>query len=53
MVDDGYRDEVVERFDAHRPAGPLRGSKYSALEAGTAKTRKPQSSERLIAAQSP
>lgn len=35
VVDDGYHDEAVERLGSHRPAGPLRGGKYSAFEAGT------------------
>ena len=35
VVDDGYRDEAVERLGTHRPAGPLRGGKYSAFEGGT------------------
>ncbi len=35
VVDDGYRDEAVEKLQGHRPAGPLRGGKYSAFEGGT------------------
>ena len=35
VVDDGYRDEAVEKLNGHRPAGPLRGGKYSAFDAGT------------------
>jgi arylsulfatase A-like enzyme len=35
VVDDGYRDEAVERLGRHRPAGVLRGGKYSNFEAGT------------------
>ncbi len=35
VVDDGYRDGAVEKLNGHRPAGPLRGGKYSAFEAGT------------------
>jgi arylsulfatase A-like enzyme len=35
VVDDGYRDEAVERLGDHRPAGPLRGGKYSAFDGGT------------------
>ena len=35
VVDDGYRDDAVEKLGAHRPAGPLRGGKYSAFEGGT------------------
>jgi arylsulfatase A-like enzyme len=35
VVDDGYKDEAVELLDGHKPAGPLRGGKYSAFDAGT------------------
>ena len=35
VVDDGYRDDAVKRLGGHRPAGPLRGGKYSAFEGGT------------------
>ncbi len=35
VVDDGYQDQAVEKLDGHRPAGPLRGGKYSAFDAGT------------------
>lgn len=35
VVDDGYQDEAVERLGQHRPAGSLRGGKYSAFEGGT------------------
>lgn len=35
VIDDGYRDEAVERLGDHRPSGPLRGGKYSAYEGGT------------------
>jgi arylsulfatase A-like enzyme len=35
VVDDGYRDEAVERLGDHRPAGPHRGGKYSKFEGGT------------------
>jgi arylsulfatase A-like enzyme len=35
VVDDGYQDQAVEKLGAHRPAGPLRGGKYSAFDAGT------------------
>jgi arylsulfatase A-like enzyme len=35
VVDDGYRDEAIGKLGAHRPAGPLRGGKYSAFEGGT------------------
>lgn len=35
VVDDGYRDDAVEKLGAHKPAGALRGGKGSAFEAGT------------------
>jgi arylsulfatase A-like enzyme len=35
VVDDGYKDEAVEKLGHHKPAGPLRGGKYSAFEGGT------------------
>lgn len=35
VVDDGYEDQAVERLGAHKPAGSLRGGKYSLFEAGT------------------
>jgi len=35
VVDDGYKDQAVEKLGDHRPAGPLRGGKYSAFEGGT------------------
>lgn len=35
VVDDGYRDDAVKRLGDHRPAGPLRGGKYSRFEGGT------------------
>ena len=35
VVDDGYRDQAVEKLSGHKPAGPLRGGKYSAFDAGT------------------
>ncbi|GAB2789625.1 arylsulfatase [Rhabdobacter roseus] len=35
VVDDGYHDQAVERLGSHKPAGTLRGGKYSAFEAGT------------------
>jgi arylsulfatase A-like enzyme len=34
-VDDGYKDDAVEKLGSHTPAGPLRGGKYSNFEAGT------------------
>lgn len=35
VVDDGYEDQAVELLGDHKPAGPLRGGKYSSFEAGT------------------
>ncbi len=35
VVDDGYKDQAAEKLDGHKPAGPLRGGKYSAFDAGT------------------
>jgi arylsulfatase A-like enzyme len=35
VVDDGYKDEAVAKLGNHRPAGPLRGGKYSIFEGGT------------------
>ncbi|WP_298744224.1 sulfatase-like hydrolase/transferase [uncultured Microbacterium sp.] len=35
VLDDGYQDEAVELVGDHRPAGPLRGGKYSLFDAGT------------------
>ena len=35
VVDDGYRDDAVERQGDHRPAGGWRGGKYSNFEGGT------------------
>jgi len=35
VVDDGYKDEAVEKLGGHKPAGPLRGGKYSAFDGGT------------------
>jgi arylsulfatase A-like enzyme len=35
VVDDGYKDQAVERLGKHKPSGPLRGGKYSAFEGGT------------------
>lgn len=35
VVDDGYRDDAVERLGDHKPAGQFRGGKYSAFEGGT------------------
>lgn len=35
VLNDGYGDQAVELLGDHRPAGPFRGGKYSAFEAGT------------------
>jgi arylsulfatase A-like enzyme len=35
VLDDGYKDEAVQKVDGHKPAGPFRGGKYSAFEGGT------------------
>ena len=35
VVNDGYVDDAVTKLGAHKPAGPWRGGKYSAFEAGT------------------
>lgn len=35
VVDDGYKDQAVEKLGSHKPAGPWRGGKYSAFEGGT------------------
>ena len=35
VVDDGYKDQAAELLGGHKPAGPLRGGKYSAFDAGT------------------
>lgn len=35
VIDDGYKDQAVELLGDHKPAGPLRGGKYSKFDAGT------------------
>ena len=35
VLDDGYRDEAVQKLGDHAPAGPFRGGKYSNFEGGT------------------
>ena len=35
VIDDGYRDDAVEKLGEHSPAGSWRGGKYSNFEAGT------------------
>jgi arylsulfatase A-like enzyme len=35
VIDDGYKDQAVEKLGNHKPGGIYRGGKYSAFEAGT------------------
>ena len=35
VLDDGYKDEAIEKIGKHKPAGPYSGGKYSVLEGGT------------------
>ena len=35
VLDDGYKDNAVEKLGDHKPAGPFRGGKYSVWEGGT------------------
>ncbi len=35
VVDDGYKDQAVEKLGDHKPAGPWRGGKYTIWEGGT------------------
>jgi arylsulfatase A-like enzyme len=35
VIDDGYKDDAVEKLGSHKPAGPFRGGKYSSFEGGT------------------
>lgn len=35
VLDDGYKDQAEEKLGDHKPAGPLRGGKYSIFDAGT------------------
>lgn len=35
VVDDGYKDDAVQKLGDHKPAGPLRGGKYSLFDGGT------------------
>ncbi len=35
VVDDGYKDQAAEKLGSHKPAGPLRGGKYSNFDGGT------------------
>lgn len=35
VLDDGYKDDAIEKLGDHRPAGPYRGGKYNVMEGGT------------------
>jgi arylsulfatase A-like enzyme len=35
VLDDGYLDDAAEKCGAHKPAGPLRGGKYSMFDGGS------------------
>jgi len=35
VMDDGYKDDALEKLGAHRAGGPFRGGKYSVYEGGT------------------
>ncbi|MGA1238341.1 MAG: sulfatase-like hydrolase/transferase, partial [Limisphaerales bacterium] len=35
VLDDGYKDQAIEKNGNHQPNGPFRGGKYSILEGGT------------------
>ncbi len=35
VLDDGYKDQAVEKLGDHKPAGPYSGGKYSVWEGGT------------------
>lgn len=35
VLDDGYKDQAVEKLGGHKPGGPFRGGKYSVFDAGT------------------
>ncbi|WP_310378853.1 arylsulfatase [Flavobacterium sp.] len=35
VLNDGYYDDAVTKIGNHKPAGPLKGGKYSLFEAGT------------------
>jgi len=34
VLDDGYKDDAVEKLGSHQPAGPWRGGKYCVFEGG-------------------
>ncbi len=35
VLDDGYKDDAIEKIGKHKPAGPYRGGKYNVFEGGT------------------
>lgn len=35
VLDDGYKDDAVEKLNGHTPGGVMRGGKYSKFDAGT------------------
>jgi arylsulfatase A len=35
VLDDGYKDDAIEKLGDHRPNGPFRGGKYNIFEGGT------------------
>lgn len=35
VLNDGYKDDAVEKIDGHAPSGPFRGGKYTNWEGGT------------------
>ncbi|MEM9645524.1 MAG: sulfatase-like hydrolase/transferase [Planctomycetota bacterium] len=35
VLDDGYKDDAIEKLGDHDPNGPFRGGKYSVFEGGT------------------
>jgi arylsulfatase A-like enzyme len=35
VLDDGYKDDAVEKLNGHTPAGEMSGGKYSKFDAGT------------------
>jgi arylsulfatase A len=35
VLDDGYKDQAVEKLGGHKPAGPFSGGKYTIQEGGT------------------
>lgn len=35
VLDDGYKDDAIEKIGQHKPAGPFQGGKYNVFEGGT------------------